>query len=612
MMISMRSKHPVINRTFCFFLCISFTLSMHAQKVDTSFMLLWYKGKKISDTSVLRPTGEIVSYSPSVQTVTVNYLPGMDPLQSYRTETARSDQAMVSIDEAIAGPGGDQAPSSFVVAANQAIEQARENMSTVLDNTIKIKPPPPIEPTVQEKVEWLKKWPSDVAANYSALIAYVNHPYSAEFTSNVAPPDYSYDYCYPCDAARNKAFHDDSLAFMNSFLSEEYEYLERAAAVMTYLQIPTLHYGVDSVLNSRARTNVFNAIVSITKRVQTKLIGVWNRYKNDQPKVPFIVDLLVTGERKQQLYGFETKGLPSFPELGMTLINTLRDVLTKASEEREYKILLNTKNLRFIRLAQQYGVKPEEFISIFEFLKWHEFKVNIDAKAKIEGKDLMEQAELHYEGIFLAYSDSTCRLKWSQKGADTVKNIVFDLKQIGLRAAQSTGTYTGLTKYGAKRPNIRLDFCDKARDTAAFYPFYGVDSWNFPRLPPGQEFQVVHRTFMATFMDEASLRKRAMSMQQSTMQEQVSSLEQQMGVSTANNSRPATMTPKDYERAAKLVHIEDEKLKFSWYNALYYFPVKGQLKNRAQVVFDETLDGKKVSKFPNTVYATFHVMIKHE
>ena len=91
-------------------------------------------------------------------------------------------------------------------------------------------------------------------------------------------------------------------------------------------------------------------------------------------------------------------------------------------------------------------------------------------------------------------------------------------------------------------------------------------------------------------------------MQQSTMQEQVSTLQQ---------PQPKTMTPKDYERAAKLMDMEDDKLKISWFNSLYYFPVRGQLKNFKEVVFDETLDGKKISKFPNTVYATFHVKIRH-
>jgi hypothetical protein len=45
-------------------LFISFAGALHAQKkTDNSFMLLWYKGKKINDSTLLKTTGEKVSYS---------------------------------------------------------------------------------------------------------------------------------------------------------------------------------------------------------------------------------------------------------------------------------------------------------------------------------------------------------------------------------------------------------------------------------------------------------------------------------------------------------------------------------------------------------------------
>jgi len=591
---------------------MSSTITLHAQKVDTSFTLLWYKGKKINDTTVSNPTGVIFIYSPSEAIVTASYPVGKDPLQSFRNEAARSEQAMVSIDEAIAGPAGDQAAPALVVAANQVMERASQDVSMALNNTVKIETPPPV-PTVQEKVEWLKTWPSDIAANYSAVIAYLSRPYSTAFTSTVPPPDYSYDYCFPCDAARKKKYNDDSLAFMNSFLSEEYLYLDRAKSVMAWLHKTKLKEDTpDSALNVQARNNMFHAIVTIVERIETKVVGAWNQYKNEQAKVPFMVKLLINASRNQQLMGFETARFPSFLQLGATLLITIKQTLEKARQDRDYTVLLNRDNIYFIKYAQSFGLSPEAYgLSIFALMKLWEFKVTIDANAKIEAKDLMESAELHYEGAYFAYSDSACRLRWDRKGFEKSTGIGFNLIQIALRGGQYTGRYTGTMKYGAKRPRIRLDFCDKTRDTADFYPFFpydGMDSWNLGRQTD-MSFQVVHRVFMSTFMDEASLRKRAMSMQQSTMDEQVSPLEQQQA--NSGDSHRATMTPKDYERAAKLLDIEDEKLKISWYNALYYFPVRGQLKNRQQVVFDETLDGKKISKFPNTVYATFHVKIKH-
>ena len=77
------------------------------------------------------------------------------------------------------------------------------------------------------------------------------------------------------------------------------------------------------------------------------------------------------------------------------------------------------------------------------------------------------------------------------------------------------------------------------------------------------------------------------------------------------NMNTSTMTPKDYVRAAQLMDAADEMVRITWYASLYYFPVKGQLKNYQKVVFDEMLDGKKISQFPNIVFATFKVKIEH-
>src|SRR5688572_12925972 len=40
-------------------------------QVDTSFRLIWYKGKKLNDTTLLTPSGRRITYSPRSSTVTV-------------------------------------------------------------------------------------------------------------------------------------------------------------------------------------------------------------------------------------------------------------------------------------------------------------------------------------------------------------------------------------------------------------------------------------------------------------------------------------------------------------------------------------------------------------
>ncbi|HWJ89616.1 MAG TPA: hypothetical protein VNR87_00810, partial [Flavisolibacter sp.] len=124
---------------------------------------------------------------------------------------------------------------------------------------------------------------------------------------------------------------------------------------------------------------------------------------------------------------------------------------------------------------------------------------------------------------------------------------------------------------------------------------------------------IVHTVFMTGFTDAAGLKKRAMSMNSASLEQQMNSVYKQKvaPVMGGLNMDPSTMTSKDYERAAKLMDAADEVIHITWYTSLYNFPLKGRLRNHQQLVFDETLDGKQISMFPNLAYATFKAKIEH-
>jgi hypothetical protein len=197
---------------------------------------------------------------------------------------------------------------------------------------------------------------------------------------------------------------------------------------------------------------------------------------------------------------------------------------------------------------------------------------------------------------------------------DSAKGIIYQLKEIAMITPQGVGVYTGTYKFASKKPWLKLDFCDETRDSALFYPFFpyeGKDTWSigdFKDLPA----QMVQTVFMFCFMDAASLKKRGMSLNQSSVTQQITSISQKAIANASNtNFNPYTMTTKDYERAAKLMDAADEMIHITWYSSMYYFPVKGRLRNFQPVVFDEMLDGKKISQSPNIEFATFKVRIEH-
>src|SRR5436309_13697470 len=106
-------------------LFIFFASTLHAQKkLDTSFALLWYKGKKINDSTLLKTTGEKVSYSPSKSTINITYPAGKDPFNSFLNQISKSEESKMKMDQIIVGSESSPNPPGQVVAANEAFDQA--------------------------------------------------------------------------------------------------------------------------------------------------------------------------------------------------------------------------------------------------------------------------------------------------------------------------------------------------------------------------------------------------------------------------------------------------------------------------------------------------------
>ena len=589
----------------------------NAQKPQGSFRLLWYQGKRINDTTLLKTNGEKVTYSPSRAMVSVTYPAGKDPHSHFRNDVGKNDQMRQQMDRMVLGEEGSLKPPGLVVAANDGFDEAVDEMMKILDNRFPLEPPA-LQATMQEKTIRFKNWPPEISADYTAVMEYIRRPDGGISGQLVPPPSFSFDYCFPCDAERREAYTRDSIAFVNSFLAEEMLNMNRATTVLAYLQKQKIKPGPDSLFSLEIRTHMYEAVVNIAGRIENKLISVWLTFKSDPAKVPFLVQLLLHSSHVHNLMGFETaKGYPNDGELAEALLAAVRNVLRKAKEERDYRVLLNVTRVTYLlKSAQCIGLPVEELTSGMEdYLKWNQFKITLDADAKMEMQDASQMATLHFEGPFIAYPDSTCKLKWYPEGMDSAKGIVFDLKEVALNTSQGAATYTGTRKFAAKRPWIKLDFCDEERDSALFYPFFpygGMDTWDMGDAK-NVPLNIVHTVFMTGFTDAAGLKKRAMSMNSASLEQQMNSVYKQKvaPVMGGLNMDPSTMTSKDYERAAKLMDAADEVIHITWYTSLYNFPLKGRLRNHQQLVFDETLDGKQISMFPNLAYATFKAKIEH-
>jgi hypothetical protein len=604
---------------------VFFTNISLAQKADTSFRLLWYKGKKINDTTLVRKTGETITWSPTTGNVSVGYPAGGEPNASFRNGLAQLEASKIEADRIIASstPDGSMRSPGVVAEMNRAFDHAAADITRLIQNEFSTGPSPELEygNKLQKRIREL---PVKVRQEYEEVIEYLNKRDQGNAFAIKQPPSINFEYCYTCDSAKQKKFDDESSAFANSFISEEKAHFDKAIHVMRFIGLMQSPSGSDSLFTLKIIEDMNHAMEVISKKIEKKCIDVWNTYKNQNEKVPFLVQFLMSNEKLMALQGIST--LPEYPdpgELSRRLFDAVLKIVKEAEASSNYKILLNEGEILYLfKFAEMIGITQEVFREgIAEYMTISRFKVTVDAEAKIEGNGVSQMAKLHYEGPFDAHIDTKngkCELRWSPYGIDTAKGLVFELREIEMKVPKQTITYYGTRDFSSRRPTIKLDFCDGSDNEIIFYPFFPIDGTELWKIGNVENYPhpLVNTTFLICFLDQEAMRKKAEEFKDtaniSAWQKQLTETYQQKIIPNVSvlGKDVADMLPKDYEKGEELMKATDEIIQKDR-SPVYFFQVKGKLKNNSHVIFDEVLDGKNVSHYANIVFATFHVKIEH-
>jgi hypothetical protein len=537
-----------------------------AQKIDTSFQLLWYKGKKINDTSLITASGTTISFSPSRNDVTVTLEEKSDPLSGLKRAISNPSELAGKLSGMVRGQS-DEMNAAIVSHVNAAVTEVIQQFQTVFDNHISLGTIPPVDrsPSQTSKPAAV---PLNIKDMYNDVLKYVEKIRADNSFNIPEPPGMYFDYCYPCDVARQAAFKSDSARFIQTFLGEETANIYKAVKVIAYFQnLKSAHLSFDSAASAKICAEMRQSIYSIAFRIYKKLIAVWDRYKSDAHKIYFLVVFLILEKQwhtyidPQTIFRF-----PSNAEMAETFVAAVKDILATARKERDYPILFGISGIfkTFTTIvALGVEVKTFDFVVTF-FFENNEFDFFIETEAQVNGTAAaMLLAKLHSRSRYFVMPNSECHLEWFLKSPNK-SQYIYDLDAIGMTVFNGESlAYAGTTKFKSSPPGLKLDFCDEKRDTAHFYGFEpdGSESWVMRGKPmPG--LAAVLPLYAQCFLD----------------------IQQFQNVREPSSLRA---TP-------------------------YSFFFKEHLVNKQKTVFDHTLDGKRLSPSNQFIkYATYRVKIEH-
>ena len=577
---------------FCLILFACCCQNSEAQIIDTSFKLLWYKGKKLNDTTVFIPSGQTVSYKPSKGKIEVKTPPKQDILIALTKELKQIDQRKTELARLITGSPKGPLQAGFVYHLNKSIDEVHSRYEKLGENSIELA----VESGRVQSSSSNKEIPPNILNAYNEVLNFVKD--QSPITESPSPPSIGFDYCYPCDKDRQAAFRRDSVAFMK-WTEQERENLARAMQVIGYFgsrKANRLPY--DSSVARTMEEEMFDAFDKIMDRLGKKLLQVWNKLQNDETKLPFITQLMFEFLRAQQLMGLSTT--PDFPEalqIAAKAVESGIRFLSKAKSERDYKVLLNIRWIvTLFRTAELLGMESQKFEHTFlDFLKINQFKVYVDARGKISQEGVVMAATMTGENIFGAIPDSNCVLKWTLLSPDE-KEMKFHLDEAVMKLPDVTATYTGTRDWKTYPASLQLDFCDEQKDTAllhGFFPLNGKESWIVQGEKVGT--QAIHSIYYTCFMDVKRIQAMANDPAlQAKMEQQMKEKYEQFVAANQGAKDPSKMTPQQIEKMNEAMLAARDITNIIQSVSTYSFICKERLRNKQKIVYDAQVNGKEL------------------
>ncbi|HYE54916.1 MAG TPA: hypothetical protein VD996_08740, partial [Chitinophagaceae bacterium] len=381
-------------RSILFCICTFITCAALAQEPDTTYQLLWYKGKKIRTNVLLTPKLDTVFYQPSKGLVKVVSKTGSGKrLDNIMIELARTPQRMNQMMQKLSGALPKPLAPYYAIHVKNAYTQVQEDLTEAISNTIVLPGIEPVQAGVPQSTAFKAqtaqpakdKHPFDglTVADVKNLplvkeiLEYHEKVKNETITWVPTPPRNDLTYCLSCDSTKEKQFDHDFKVFRKEFFGSDEPIFIKILAVMREAELLMNKEERDEV--RRLLNPVFEHIMA---RLTSKAMLLAEKYADDPYRGRAVAMMVLSIERQRQLLGLHDGG----DVLGGVFMRTqeaLKNLVDKAISEYDYTIALDVRLI--LATERQFQLLGGKGFDLDRVLGFNQFKMKLDISGKVEG-----------------------------------------------------------------------------------------------------------------------------------------------------------------------------------------------------------------------------------
>ena len=608
-----------------FALLFSFFLSAQERLPDTSYTLLWYKGKKIKTNVLLTPKKDTVRYDPSKSIVKVSSKTGKGKeLDKMLAELNKTPQRVNEMMNKIKSGMPKTVVPYYVAIVRDSYTAVQREFSPALSNTLDI----PVATFAKTTPVPNGHGPSvnnDEPAGQTfdeamqEVLAYYAQHKSESITFVPTPPRREFSYCTMKDKTVDANYERDFEQFRKELLGKDEEIFQLYLKLYRHSE---LLFDEKGKLDTDKKLAPVNAM--LLRRQHERGLLLVEQFGNDPYRCWAVFRTTLLIDRQLALVGWhdEHEGGPSSVDLIMQkAMHTWAAMFEEAMQEYDYPVALNIHAILSLeRMAQMHDLDAK--IPVDKLIKFNRFKLNMHVSAKISAEGGYQLAELKGDNWFCALPDSSGRLVWILIGP-LVNKVSMDLSAAEFRG-KIDFPYIGTRKWESQLPKMKLDFCDQQKDTLDIYMFYAQgfkETWVFPKPQGAIDILIVSGILGISFLDVERINQTKKELKsdpaaiEKLKKDMLAKLEQmkKSGALSMPVSQQGSVSMTHLAGMAEIQKLTNEMMQQSkQYDPLkFVFSPKPQ--NRAPVVLQEKLNGKEL--FPQntaTEYAWFHLKLEQD
>lgn len=621
--------------------------------------LLWYRGKKKNDTTLIMPTGTVVRYSPSNNNVEVKLPPKQDPFQPLVDELSKTGEREEEV-KAILLKGQDASANYQVY---KEVEKAYEHEKAVLREVTSSKlelPKVDEGKKIQELVDNLLRECPQKEQEFNEIADWVKqHKKDQDFDLPV-PPDMDYEHCWDCDPKKQDIFDAAVKYYAKDFFKEEIDKIkiliefQRKMILLgfeegsgnfhlrDYANNPSvydpLNKAVGDLFFSRKKTacswmpsamhQAPDLVLRLIIHANEKAVALFKKYRKDFHHLAAVTRVLLVVLRQKALISGYCDEDKYFPEIAGAFGNFLYDFRDKFKKP-DYYAFANTRF--YFQLARQYMLlggdasKNDEIVNWY--LKYNRFKLHFDIDCKQGSEAGYILAHVKGDNHVRIVPDSAHCIAFEHIETGDHEEAFHPIEQnlkLHLEAADFVTpaprpVYVGTREWQTTMPDFRLHLCDGGKDTLivhTIFPKGFKETWNMPGMAK-METGMIQSLLLGCFIDEGHAEEEASAVEahaeevKAELQRQAAKMQAETEKYKREMAKGKAPSP---EQVAKMQQMGQEMMTTSRMTKSaphaignYFFPVT--LKNDKTMI-EETLDGKKL--FPDNegiIYALFRLQL---